>query len=112
MTTCGSDTSFGLEPAFSLYYKGLVEPGHISAMKLIDLMTRRPAKIVNLGEGRGSLAVGAAADITVIDPATKWTVDVSQFKSKSRNCPFDGWKLQGRPVCTIVGGEVKWRVDE
>ena len=102
----------GLEPAFSLYYKALVEPGHISAMKLIDLMTRRPAKIVNLGEGRGSLAVGAAADITVIDPATKWTVDVSQFKSKSRNCPFDGWKLQGRPVCTIVGGEVKWRVDE
>lgn len=101
----------GLEPAFSLYYKALVEPGHIDAMKLIDLMTRAPARIVNLADGRGSLTIGSAADITIIDPAMKWTVDVSKFKSKSRNCPFEGWELTARPICTIVGGEVKWRVE-
>ena len=49
--------------------------------------------------------------MTVIDPNAEWTVDVEQFASKSRNCPFHGWKLTGRPVATIVGGDVKWRLD-
>ena len=102
----------GLEPAFALYHRALVEPGHIGVMKLLDLMTRAPAKIVNLGEGRrGTLEVGSTADITLIDPGMKWTVNANDFKSRSRNCPFHGWELTTRPTTTIVAGAVKWRLD-
>ncbi|HZN67273.1 MAG TPA: dihydroorotase [Tepidisphaeraceae bacterium] len=99
----------GLECALPLYVKALVEPGHIEWMRLIDLMSTRPAQIVGLN--KGTLREGADADVTVIDPNAEWTVDVEQFASKSRNCPFHGWKLKGRPVATIVGGDVKWRLD-
>jgi dihydroorotase len=99
-----------LECAFGLYAKALVEPGHIDWMKLIDLMTRRGAEIVKLDQTKGTLRTGADADVTIIDPDLEWTVDVEQFKSKSRNCPFHGWKLKGRPTMTIVGGEVKWEI--
>jgi dihydroorotase len=95
----------GLEGALSLYVKALVEPGHISWMQLFELMTIKPAKIVKLN--KGTLAEGADADITIIDPAAKWTVDAERFASKSRNCPFDGWSLGARIVATVVGGEVK-----
>jgi dihydroorotase len=50
------------------------------------------------------------ADITVIDPAREWTVDVKSFRSKSVNTPFNGWTLQGRAVATIVAGRVKYRL--
>lgn len=100
----------GLEVAFALYYKALVEPGHIDPMRLIELMTTAPARIVALKDGRGTLEAGAVADVTIIDPAMRWTVDVLKFKSKSRNCPYHGWNLTARPTHTIVGGEVKWRL--
>ena len=102
----------GLEVAFALYHKALVEPGHIPPMRLIELMTTNPARIVSLKEGRGTLAVGAVADVTIIDPAQRWTVDVSKFRSRSRNCPYHGWVLTGRPTHTIVAGEVRWRLDD
>lgn len=98
----------GLEPALGLYIKALVEPGHIDWMTLIRLMTINPARIVQLN--KGTLAEGADADVTIIDPNLEWVVDLEQFKSKSRNCPFGGWKLKGRAVCTIVGGDVKWEL--
>ncbi|HEV7301030.1 MAG TPA: dihydroorotase [Tepidisphaeraceae bacterium] len=101
-----------LECAFSLYVKALVEPGRIDWMKLIDLVTRRGAEIVKLDSRKGTLRVGADADVTIIDPELEWTVDIEQFKSKSRNCPFHGWKLKGRPVTTIVGGDVKWALGQ
>ena len=101
----------GLEPAFALYKKALLDAGHVGPMRLIELMTAAPARITRLPDGRGTLAVGAVADVTVIDPDVKWTVDVSAFKTKSRNCPYDVWALVGRPTHTIVGGEVKWRLD-
>ena len=88
--------------------KALVEPGHISWMKLIEMMTLSPAKIVKLN--KGTLAVGSDADVTIIDPRLKWTVDKTQFASKSRNCPFDGWEVTGRATHTIVGGDLKWHV--
>ncbi|MFI5381694.1 MAG: dihydroorotase [Tepidisphaerales bacterium] len=96
----------GLETALGLYIKALIAPGHVSWMKLIQLMTINPARLVKLD--KGTLAVGADADLTIIDPNDQWTVNVEQFKSRSRNCPFDGWKLKGRAVCTVVAGEVKW----
>ncbi|HWE02921.1 MAG TPA: dihydroorotase [Tepidisphaeraceae bacterium] len=98
----------GLECALPLYVKALVEPGHISWMQLIDLMTRRPAKIVRLE--KGTLAEGADADVTIIDPKLTWTIDCAKFVSKSRNCPFTGWEANCRAVTTIVGGQVKWEL--
>jgi dihydroorotase len=96
----------GLEPALALYVKALVEPGHIDWMKLVDMMSTRPAQIVRLD--RGTLKPGAVADVTIIDPNAAWTIDVEQFASKSRNCPFHGWSVKGRATCTIVKGKVKW----
>jgi dihydroorotase len=98
----------GLEGALSLYHKALVEPGHIDWMRLIELMTINAARIVKLP--KGTLEEGADADVTIIDPAMKWTIDAEQFASKSRNCPFHGWEVTSRPVATIVGGAVKWRL--
>jgi dihydroorotase len=98
----------GLECALSLYAKALVEPGYIPWMKLIELMTTKPAEIVNLD--KGTLREGADADVTIIDPQRKWTIDKEQFVSKSRNCPFHGWEVTGRAVMTIVGGDVKWEL--
>jgi dihydroorotase len=63
-----------------------------------------PSEILKLN--KGSLASGADADITIIDPNIEWTVDASQFRSKSRNTPFNGWKLKGRAGQTIVGGKI------
>jgi dihydroorotase len=99
----------GLEPAMALYVKSLVEPGHIDWMRLIEMMSTRPAQLVKLAS-KGTLRVGVDADVTIIDPNLEWTVDVEQFKSKSRNCPFHGWNLRGRAVMTIVGGDVKWEL--
>ncbi len=59
--------------------------------------------------GLGTLSVGAPADITIIDPAREWTYRVSESRSKSRNSPYDGVKMKGRAVATIVGGVVRWR---
>jgi dihydroorotase len=98
----------GLDCALALYVKALVEPGHISWMKLIDLMTRQCARIIR--SDRGTLKVGAPADVTIIDPHAKWTIDKEHFASKSRNCPFDGWQVTARPTHTLVGGELKWRL--
>lgn len=95
-----------LECALGLYIKALVEPGHIDWMKLIHMLSTRPAELVSLD--RGTLMPGAVADVTIIDPNLAYTVDIEQWQSKSRNCPFDGWKLKGKAVHTIVNGQVKW----
>jgi dihydroorotase len=98
----------GLECALALYVKALVEPGHIDWLRLIELMTIKSAEIVKLD--KGTLREGADADVTIIDPQKKWTIDASAFASKSRNCPFHGWAMAGRAVTTIVGGGVKWKL--
>ena len=99
----------GLETALALFVRALVEPGHINWMKLVELMSTRPAQVVKLQ--RGTLADGTVADVTVIDPKKKWKIDPRIFKSKSRNCPFAGWDVTGKVVATIVGGDVKWTLD-
>jgi dihydroorotase len=97
-----------IECALALYIKALIEPGHIDWMKLIDLMSTRPARIVKLD--RGTLTEGAVADVTIIDPNMEWTIDIEAMKTKSRNCPFQGWKVKGRAIHTIVNGGVKWEL--
>jgi dihydroorotase len=94
----------GLECALALYVKALVEPGHITWARLIELMTIAGAKIAKLN--KGTLAIGADADVTVIDPNLKWKIDKSLFVGKSRNCPFDGWEVTGKATHTIVAGRM------
>jgi dihydroorotase len=90
----------GLETSLALGLR-LVESGVLSLTGLIDKMSTRPARILGLASG---LTIGAAADITVIDPDRIWTVDAGRFLSISRNTPFDGWTLKGKAVLTMVNG--------
>lgn len=96
----------GLEGAMSLYVQALVTPGHITWMKLIELMSTKPAALIR--SDRGTLQVGRPADVTIIDPEMVWTIDKTKFASKSRNCPFHGREVKGRATHTIVGGKVVW----
>jgi dihydroorotase len=92
----------GLETAVSLGLK-LVQAGVISIIDLIEKMSSAPARILGLVSG---LQPGRPADVTIIDPDVEYVVDVNKFQSLSRNCPFDGWLLKGRPVLTMVGGRI------
>ena len=68
-------------------------------------MSTRPAEILGL-DSKGKIEVGADADLTVLNLHKEAVIDVNRFKSKSRNCPFHGWKLKGLPEMTIVGGKI------
>jgi dihydroorotase len=96
----GLETSLGLSLA-------LVAEGILSLNDLIRKMSVNPARILKVPGG--TLAPSSAADITVIDLRKAWTVDVSSFRSRSRNTPFNGRTLYGKAVMTIVGGEIKYR---
>jgi dihydroorotase len=97
----------GLETALGLVVTKLIEPGILDWPSAIEKLTLNPARI--LGINKGTLAVGADADVTIIDPAYEWTVDPSHFHSRSRNTPFAGWRLRGRADTVIVGGEVRYQ---
>ena len=94
----------GLETAVGLTLTYLVEPGVLSLSALIEKWTWAPARVFRLPGGR--LSPGDLGDITVIDLHREWTVDASRFRSRSRNTPFDSYRLKGKAVATIVGGEV------
>ncbi len=94
----------GLETALALVLTRLVEPKVLPIKKAIAKLTAAPARI--LGLNKGTLRVGADADVIVVDPKAEWIVDAAQFASKSRNTPFQGWKLKGKVLYTIVGGKV------
>jgi dihydroorotase len=74
---------------------------------LVELFTVNPARILALQ--RGTLAPGAAADVTIFSTGHQWTYDVNKSFSKSRNTPFDGSSFRGGPVATIVAGEIVWK---
>ncbi|WP_306548793.1 dihydroorotase [Desulfobulbus sp.] len=94
----------GLETALPLTL-ALVRDKVIDARRLVELMAVNPAAI--LAVPGGGLSVGAAADLTLIDPEREWVYAADQVVSKSRNTPFLGWKLQGRAVLAMVGGRVR-----
>jgi dihydroorotase len=97
----------GLETELGLFIDILLHQRKaISLNRLIEMFTIEPAKLLKLDAG--TLSIGAKADVTLIDPAREWMVDASAFESLSRNTPFHGWKLKGRAVRTIVGGETVW----
>jgi len=96
----------GLETAVSLIYDRFVRTEIITLERFVQLFSTNPARILKLQ--RGTLAKEAWADITVVNPELSVEVDSKQFVSRSRNTPFDGWKLQGGPAMTIVKGKVVW----
>ncbi|HEU5394146.1 MAG TPA: dihydroorotase, partial [Candidatus Methylomirabilis sp.] len=97
----------GLETALGIYLTTLVEPGFLTLPELIGRMTTGPLRV--LGRPGGTLKPGAPADVTVFDPAARWTVDPARFASKGRNTPFAGRELQGRVLLTIMGGHIVHR---
>ena len=93
----------GLETTLSLCLDRLVRPGVIDLSRLIELLSTNPARVLNVDGG--TLAEGSAADVTLFSLRRQVTINPARFKSKGRNTPFAGWKLRGRPVMTIVGGQ-------
>ena len=103
-----SEASFGivgLETTLPLIITELIETGVLSWSQAVAALTANPAGV--LGVSSGTLAAGADADITIIDPGREWTIDVNAIRSRSRNSPFDGRKVKGVASCVLVAGEVK-----
>jgi len=97
----------GLETAFGIGVRELVEGGYLSLPELIFRMSTRPAQVFNLPGG--TLVGGAPADVVILDPDVRWQVDPQESFSKSRNTPFAGETLVGRADLTIVRGKVVYR---
>jgi len=95
----------GLETAVSLVLDRLVRPGTITLGRFVELLSVDPARLLGLSR-KGRIAAGADADLTVLDLDRSITVEKDRFESKGRNTPFEGWKLRGAPVMTIVGGRI------
>jgi dihydroorotase len=96
----------GLETTLGVVVSKLIATGRLDWMTALEKLTLNPARI--LGLSKGTLEIGADADITVIDPDVEWTVDPSQFRSKSRNTPFADVRLKGRAVHVFVAGDRKF----
>ena len=94
----------GSETCVPLVFDRLIHTGQLSLSEAIARMTCVPAKILQID--RGTLSIGATADVTLIDPEKVATVDVDQSRSKSRNTPFDGWELKGWSVMTLRDGVI------
>ena len=94
----------GLETALGVLGTWLVEPGVLTYAQLVERVACAPARIFGLPGG--TLRRGAVADVTVFDPARRWTVDPARFRSRGRNSPYAGRTLVGRAVRTVVGGRV------
>lgn len=95
----------GFETSLGLGIKYLVKTGVLTMSQLIEKMAVNPSRI--LGISKGSLSVGKAADITIFNPDKEWTVDINALNSKSKNSPYDGWTLLGKPEYVLVGGKIR-----
>jgi len=100
----------GLETAVSLLLDRLVSRQILPLQRLVEMFSTRPAQILGL-RGKGRIAPGADADLTILNLHQEFVVDVRKMVSKSRNNPFDGWKLKGGPQMTIRAGWVVYPFD-
>jgi dihydroorotase len=100
----------GLETALALAITKLHREHKIPLTRIVELFTAGPARVFDL-RGRGSLARGNFADVTIFDPRKRWTFDAAKSLSLSHNTPFDGWQLTGKVVTTIVSGKFVHRSD-
>jgi dihydroorotase len=99
----------GLETELGIFAKVLIEGKVLDWKQMLEKLTINPARLLNID--RGTLAPGAIADITLIDPKRAWKVDSAQFYSHSRNTPFNGWDLPARATHTIVDGHLVWSLE-
>jgi dihydroorotase len=99
----------GLETLLPITVLGLIEPGHLTWPEAIAKLTIHPARL--LGIPKGTLRPGADADVTLIDPDARWTIDPASFASRSRNTPYGGLSVRGRAHTVIVGGEVRYTIE-
>lgn len=98
----------GLDCALPLYAKALIEEGVLDWAQMLTMMTINSARLVGLdGGGAGMLTPQLSGDVTIIDPGLTWAIDVDDFRTTARNCPFHGWSVKGRAVAAIVGGRLK-----
>ena len=101
----------GLETELGLFLDLLVHKKRaITINRLVEMYTVEPAKLLKIEAG--TLCPGGCGDVTIIDLNLDWKVNTSEFESLSRNTPFDGWKLKGRAVRTIVNGETVWELSQ
>lgn len=100
----------GLETSLALTLDQLVHAGHITASRAVELLSSKPAELLGLQGRKGTLAVGADADLVLVAADESWTVDAEKFFSKSRNTPFQGRTLKGKVKQTMVGGQ--WVYDD
>jgi dihydroorotase len=98
----------GLETAVPLVFDRLVHTGRISLARAVELLSVNPARVFGLPGG--SLAEGAPADLVVLDPDRRTTINAAQQRTKARNTPFHGWELRGGVALTIVGGRIVHRM--
>ena len=98
----------GLETALALAITKLHREQKIPLTRIVELFTSGPARVFDL-RGRGSLAKGNHADVTIFDPKKKWTFEAAKSHSLSHNTPFDGWQFTGKVVVTIVGGKMVYQ---
>jgi dihydroorotase len=96
----------GLETELGLSLMQLYHSKRLGLADLIAKFTVAPARL--LGLAKGTLSIGADADITVFDPDREWVFDKTACASKSGNSPFDGWRFKGKALATIVGGKKAW----
>lgn len=103
---CAPNGIIGFETAFPLAFTYLVETGILSLTQLAGKLSTIPARILNLD--KGLIACGKDADLTLVDLDTEYTINVSEFASKSKNSPFDGYKVKGKVMMTIVNGKIAY----
>jgi dihydroorotase len=96
----------GFETAIALTLEQLVHPGRISLMRMVELFTTGPARVLGIER---KLAPGQPADLTLFSTDHQWTYNVKESPSKSRNSPFDGRSFKGAPMATIVAGRVVFK---
>jgi dihydroorotase len=96
----------GLETELALSLMQLFHAKRLSLSDVIAKFTVAPAKLLRLK--KGTLSVGADADVTIFDPNEEWVFDSAASSSKSKNSPFHNWPLKGRATATIVGGKIVW----
>jgi dihydroorotase len=99
----------GFETAIGLALSELVHTKRLSLMRMVELFTAGPARVLGKNGKTHTLAEGSVADITIFSAEREWTYRASESPSRSRNTPFDGRKFRGGPVATIVGGKIVYR---
>ena len=96
----------GFETALALGLEQLVHSGRISLMRMVELFTTGPARVLGMER---KIAAGETADLTIFSTDHEWTYNVKDSPSKSRNSPFDGRSFKGAPMATVVAGRVVWK---